>query len=134
MIALKNKRILTKCMEMVVHSGVCPKTVPSEWVRVLLYAHTKGYLFTNADATTFVCAYRIPYWDEKFSRKMPVKDYGNKLFVSFVVSTDDDPKRLLRMLRNYLFLNQDIAEIIYYRRNNPNDLRIFKARRISYGK
>lgn len=118
------KELLIRCLGMVLTSKVCPNTPVTRWPKIILHAHHKGYLFTNMTFDSFVMAYRIPFWDERFANEIPEMEAGSILYVPWAVSESKDKFALLRMLRSY---PHEITEIIYYRRNSDTD---FKRLRI----
>lgn len=129
--ALKQIEILTKVMQLVISSKVCPDTNPKDWAKIILQAHNKGYLYIwhdGDDITACACAYRIPSWDEKYKDEMPVKETGKTLYVAWLVSEKRDPLTLMKMLREYKKFNE-IEEIVYYRRNSDKDIRHHKIRK-----
>lgn len=121
---MKQIDLLVKCLSMVIDSNICPRTPKRDWPKIILQAHTKGYLYSNKDLTSFVCAYRIPYWDEAFSDQMPEEERGHILYVAWAVSNSDSFLSLLKMARSY----PNISEIIYYKRNSDKNLKRIKLR------
>jgi len=111
---------------MVLTSKVCPGTPITKWPKIILHAHNKGYLFTNMTFDSFVMAYRIPFWDERFANEIPEMEAGSILYVPWCVSQCNDKTALLKMLRSY---PHEITEIIYYKRNSDTDLKRIKIRR-----
>lgn len=121
-------KLLATCMELIRESKVCPDTRVDDWPRILMFAHARGYLYTNREGTAFALVYRIPDWEEKWSVVMPNKESGNKAYVVFAVSKANDKLSLLRMFRSYIALN-GIEEMIYHRRNSDTDLKRIPIRR-----
>lgn len=122
---MMSRNDLQKCLSMVLESGVCPETSKEDWVRILLYANSHNYLYSNADDSCFALAYKIPRLDERYFSTMPENEYGNILYVSWVVSNSPDKTSLLKLLRT----KHDVDEIAYFRRNNNSDFRTYKLRR-----
>ena len=118
-------QLIAKCLKMVIEKKVCPETTSSDWVRILLYAHSKGYLYTNKDASAFVLCYRIPEWREEYGNVMPEVETGEVLYVSFSVSESNDKLSLLRMLKSY----SGIKQAVWHRRGDDNDLAIYNIRK-----
>lgn len=114
--------LIAKCMKLIIQHKVCPQTPVHYWPKVLLFAHTRGYLFTNKDASAFALVYRIPEWDEKWGNTMPDKESGNKAYVAFAVSESKNKLELTRMFKDYVRIN-NIEEMIYHRRNSDSDLK-----------
>lgn len=113
---MKQIDTLTKCMMMIMKSGVAPETPKSKWPHIILYSHTRGYLWTNKDQSIFVCIYRIPLWEEKWKHTIPNVESGDIAFVNFCVSESDNKYSLLKMLKDYI-ADTGVEEIIYYYRN-----------------
>lgn len=124
----KQVELLIKCMEMIKNSKVCPQTPINEWPRILMFAHARGYLYTNKDGDAFSLVFRIPEWSEVWTHTMPDKESGNKAYVVFAVSDSKDKLVLTRMFKDYVRLN-NIEEMIYYRRNSDTDLKRIVTRR-----
>ncbi len=124
----KQVELLIKCMEMIKNSKVCPQTPINEWPRILMFAHSRGYLYTNKDGDAFALVFRIHEWSERWTHTMPDKESGNKAYVVFAVSDSKDKLVLTRMFKDYVRLN-NIEEMIYYRRNSDTDLKRIVTRR-----
>lgn len=118
------KEILVNIFDLVLSSGVCPETKRSDWARIILQAHAKGYLYMGLDngiLDVVVCAYRTPnIWDTDV---MPEFESGNSLYVAWAASRSNDNTKLLRMLRQYLSDNPDIDRVYYYKRNSDTDFK-----------
>jgi len=125
-----NQRIAEMIYRILV-SGVCPDTPRSKFIKQLLWAHTKGYLLTNSNEDAYVLAYRIPEWDEKWTKEMPEKEEGDILYCAMAVSTNKSKAGLLKILRAYCKEN-DVKELIYYKRNSDTDIKRIKLRSKSY--
>lgn len=121
-------KLLSNCMRLIRDTKVCPDTPVTDWPRILLFAHAKGYLYTNRNGTAFALVFRIPEWDEKWTEIMPEKESGNKAYTVFAVSEEDDKVSLLRMFKSYV-AQHNIEEMIYYRRNSDTDLKRIKIRK-----
>lgn len=121
-------KLLANCMRLIKDTKVCPDTPLNEWPRILLFAHARGYLYTNRNGTAFVLIFRIPEWDEKWTERLPDKESGNKAYTVFAVSEEDDKVSLLRMFKSYV-AQHGIEEMIYYRRNSDTDLKRIKIRK-----
>jgi hypothetical protein len=124
------KELLVRIMQIVVRSGVCPDTSEKDWAKLILFAHTRGFLYINADKTTAVCAYRSN--SEEHLKEMPMVEDGTHLHVVWAASESDDSNSLLKLMRSYLKDNKDIEDISYHRRNNDIDFRKLNVRK--YGK
>jgi hypothetical protein len=121
--------LLMRCANMVNQRKVCPDSPIEEMVKVIGYSHEKGYLYTNRQANTFVCGYRIPELSEKWKSTIPEKEEGEIFFVNFAVSEEPNKWVLLKMLREYLKANTDVKELVYFRRNNDKDFKRIHLRR-----
>lgn len=119
-------------MQMVKRSGVCPKTAPEDWPRILMFAHSRGYLYTNKDASAFALVYRIPEWNEKWPDIMPERESGDKAYCVFAVSESQDKLSLLRMFRGFMRLH-NVKTMYYHRRGSDTDLKVIDLGR-NYGK
>jgi len=120
--------LLTKCMRMIREKNINPETPLYQWPKILLFAHARGYLYTNHDASAFVIAYRIPEWKEEYGDEMPAQEGGKILYVSMAVSESDNMLVLLKMLRDYMKL-ENVEELIFHRRGNNFDLARYNLRR-----
>lgn len=114
------KDLLVRIMQMVIRSGVCPDTDEKEWAKLILYAHSKGFLYTTPDCKTVVCAYRSS--SDTHQKEMPLFEEGEHLHVVWTVSESDDKNSLLKLMRMYLKGNK-VKDISYYRRNSDNDFK-----------
>ena len=124
---MSQKELLVRIMQLVVNSGVCPETDEKEWAKLILFAHTRGFLYVNADKTTAVCAYRSN--KEEHSEEMPMVESGKHLHVVWAASESDDSNSLLKLMRSYLKDNKDIEDITYFRRNSPTDFNKINVRK-----
>lgn len=115
-------QLLLKCTGMVLKSGVCPETPVADWPKLIMFAHSKGYLYVSKDTESFVCAYRIPEFTDNVVKEMPEKESGDILFIAWAASNSTKKTSLLRMLRSYLKENQ-IKEIIYLRQDRNGELK-----------
>lgn len=117
---------LGQLMMLVIQSGVCPETPRHHWPKIILDAHNKGYLYTNENLSSVVLAYRIPSWDERWSKEMPLEEHGDILYIAWAASSNPNRMGLLSMLRNYLKENE-VSEIIYNRHAQNDALRRFRC-------
>lgn len=111
---------------MVIRSGVCPETDEKEWAKLILYAHTRGFLYTSPDKQTVVCAYRSN--SDTHQKEMPKFEDGKHLHVVWTASESTDKNSLLKLMRSYLKDNQDIEDISYFRRNSDTDFKKLKLK------
>lgn len=121
--------LIFKIYLLVAQSGVCPKTQPAEWVKILLYLHSKGWLWAIVDEKHNVemaaGMYRVPSVDEAYTNQMPEKEEGRILYIPFFVSRSNDPMKAKQILTKYLKTHEDIDEI-FFEDGNDNKLRRFK--------
>lgn len=121
-------QFLGKILHLVTSSGVCPETTLKEWLKIIPFAHEKGYLWTRMDGeepTVAVLCYRMPEWKEEYANVMPEKEEGNILYIGFAVSKCNSSSSLLRMLRAYIYLHE-IDDIYYYKGNSCTNLKHFR--------
>jgi hypothetical protein len=111
-------------MKLVIDSKVCPETDAKEWAKIILYAHTKGYLYMTPDQETIVCAYRSD--SETHSDEMPMNEHGRHLHVVWAASNSKDKLGLLKLLKSYIKFNE-VDDITYYRRNSETDFKRIKV-------
>lgn len=120
--------VLMKCISMVNKTKVCPESSLVELAEAIMFSHGKGYLYTNKEANSFVCGYRIPEINDKWKNTIPQEENGEIFFVNFAVSEGHDWFGLLKMLRSYLRENTDVKELVYFRRNNDKDFKKIQIR------
>jgi hypothetical protein len=121
------KELLVRIMQIVIRSGVCPDTSEKDWAKLILFAHTRGFLYVNPDKTTAVCAYRSN--NPEHSKEMPVIEDGKHLHVVWAASESADKNSLLKMMRSFLKQNEDIEDVSYYRRNSDTDFKKLTVRK-----
>lgn len=121
--------LIFKIYLLVAQSGVCPQTPPSEWVKTLLYLHSKGWLWAKVDKDNNVemaaGMYRIPSLDDTYTNTMPEKEEGKILYIPFFVSRSTDPKEAKKILNKYLKTHDEIDEIAFYERGDDTKLKRF---------
>lgn len=122
---------VAKMISNILLTGVCPNTPRSVFARNLLWAHNKGYLFTNKNEDVYILAYRIPEWEEKWSKQMPEEEKGSVLYCAMAVSISKNPICLLKILRDYCEENE-VKELIYYKRNSDSDFKRIPIRSKSH--
>jgi hypothetical protein len=116
--------LLFKCLDLIVAIKLWPDKSPSNILKILMYVHSKGWLYTptvDGELTAVMCGYRIPEVNEENLTKMPLKEEGNILYIPFVVSMKKD-LNLFQVIREsckiYLEKNPDITEIVVEDKNN----------------
>jgi hypothetical protein len=127
---MTQKELLVHIMQMVIRSGVCPETDEKEWAKLILFAHTAGFLYVSSDKQTVVCAYRSD--KEEHDKNMPVKENGEHLHVIWAASESSDKNCLLKMMRSYLKENK-VKDITYFRRNSDVDFKKLNVKGYSNG-
>lgn len=113
---MSQKELLVKIMQIVINSGVCPETNEKEWAKLILYAHTRGFLYTTPDFKTVVCAYRSK--SDTHEPEMPFVEEGEHLHVVWAASESSDKNSLLKLMRAYLKSNK-VKDITYRRTHAP---------------
>lgn len=123
---MSQKELLVRIMQMVINSGVCPETDEKEWAKLILYAHTRGFLYTTPDLKTVVCAYRSK--SDTHDSEMPFVEEpdAEHLHVVWAASESNDQNSLLKLMRAYL-KSHKVKDISYYRRNNDKDFKALKV-------
>ena len=135
---MNQAELIFKVYVLVNQLGVCPKTKPADWVKTLLYLHSKGWLWVNADDKGEVlmaaAMYRIPEVKPEYTDKLPEKEEGKILYVPFFVSVSKDVKRANKVFKTYLKRSIDIDAIAFYERGDDTKLKMFKRKGVSHGK
>jgi hypothetical protein len=120
--------LIFKIYLLVAQSGIDDKTTPAEWVKKLLYLHSKGWLWATVDEKNeveiAVALYRIPSTDDKYTEVLPEKEEGRILYVPFFVSRAKDPMKAKKMLTQYLKKHEDVDEI-YFEDGSDNKMKRF---------
>ena len=124
--AEKQIDLLFKCMKMILESNVLKDVTPSEWVRRLMYFHTKGWLycsFNGDEVETVGAIYRVPEFNEN-DLVYPEEEKGHIGYIPFFVSKAKSIFKARKLLKAYTDKTPEVTEIVYYKRNK--DLRRFK--------
>lgn len=126
-----NHKKLTRIVQLIVGSGVCPETPKYMWPRIIYSMAKRDMIFYKEKkrrVTAVAGAYLIPEWDEIYTSIVPNRHTGEILYVPFLASVKDsiiDPLSLLkRFIKRY-----KVKEVIWYRRNSNTDIRRYKLRR-----
>lgn len=125
---ITQSKLLLMCFQLVLKSGIRAETTPEEWLKNLLYLHSKGWLFVGFEddkLAVVAAAYRIKEVKEDQLNVLPEVSEGKILYVPFVVSFAKDmmlPARLLKQFLNQLE-NKDIEEIIVEDRKDDHLIR-----------
>lgn len=114
--------IILKSLDIIIESQIWPDKKPSEVLKILLFVHSKGYLYTptiDGKVQAVFCAYRVKDGDDLVT--IPSIQDGDILYVPFLVSVEKD-SNLFNVVREscriYLDDNPDIKEIIIEDKNN----------------
>lgn len=122
-------QLLAECFGLIIENKVCPETKPREWLTVLLYMHTKGWLYFSGQEKLDIvaCAYRIPAVSPEYTDVLPKKEKGNILYVPFYTTRNQDRFSALKFLKAYLKQNkQKIKEVAWYERGDNKKLKRYK--------
>ncbi len=129
----KQLRLLRQCALLFAAQKTCNEPSILEWLKLVYFAHNKGYLYCGFDEDgnidMAVIAYRIKHIKESEKNELPLSDSGRILYVSAAASISDSNLKLLRLMRWYLKNNLEINLIAYDYRNSE-DLRLHNIRRI----
>lgn len=113
--------IVLEALDILIEKKLWPEKKPSEILKILLYVHAKGWLYTptvDDKVTAIICAYLIKEGDSL--TKMPVSEEGTILYVPFAVSLVEE--NLFRIIRETLNLyikdNPDVTELVLEDKNN----------------
>ena len=113
---------LLKSLDAIIESQIWPDKKASEILKILMFVHGKGYLYTpnvDGELNAVLCAYRINEGDDL--TKIPEKQDGKILYVPFLVSLKKD-SNLFNVIREscriYLDQNTDIEELMLEDKNN----------------
>ncbi len=118
---MTQSEMLLSVLQLILRSGVCPETKPNEWLRTLLYMHTRGFLYVgleNDKIAVVVGAYRIPDITDNYTDRVPDTDRGSILYIPFMASFAEDKLLPKRMLSEYLDKYPEVTEIAFYERNS----------------
>jgi hypothetical protein len=125
--------LLFKIYVLIAQSGVCPETKPYEWVKTLLYLHSKGWLWSVVDKDNNVemaaAMYRVPSLDKKYTDVLPEKEEGNILYIPFFVSVSKDTKKAQKVFKKYLKRSVDIETIAFFERGDDTKLKMFNRKK-----
>lgn len=121
---ISQAQLISKCIKMAIESNVCPDTDRMDLIDQIFWAHKKGYLYTNREASAFALAYKIPEWKEEYSDVMPEEEQGNILYCGWAVSEGKRRTDLLKLFRGV----PDVKELIYYKRGSNTNLKRLKVK------
>ena len=119
-----NFDIILKSLDIILEENLWPDKKPSECLRILMYVHNKGFLYTpkiDGEISAILCAYKIKDITNVSLTKLPEEDGGKILYVPFVVSLKKDIN-VFHIIREsckmYLESNPEIEEIVLEDKNN----------------
>ncbi len=114
-------KVVFDALDIIIDKKLWPEKKPSDILRILLYVHGRGWLYTpvvDGQVTAVICAYRIKEGDSLTA--MPVKEEGTTLYVPFALSLVGN--NLFKIIRETLNLyikdNPDIEELVLEDKNN----------------
>lgn len=123
-------KLIFKIYLLINKSGVCPNTKPQEWIRKLLYLHSKGWLWfvldDNKNIEMVAAMYRVPSLDDSYTNVFPEKEEGKILYIPFFVSVSKDPLKAKKTLTKYMDRHIDIDELAFFERNSDTNLKRFR--------
>ncbi len=109
-------------------ANIFPEASIRDWVKDLLYLHSKGFLFGSFDSNDnlklVACLYRVPEILKEYPKQYPEKSEGNILYVAWVASIDNDNVALKRMVTSYLNANKDVDTICFHDLKKGEELRV----------
>lgn len=114
--------IILQTFDLAMSKKVFPLLSPSETLKVIMYVHMKGWLYTptvDDRVMAAICAYRIKEVNEDTLYEIPQSEGGNILYVPFAISlVDDNLYTIIRdSLNMYIAANPDIEELVLEDKN-----------------
>lgn len=110
--------LILQSLDIICDSRIWKDKKPSYILKILLYMHNKGWLYTpmiEGKVQAVIGAYRIPEVTEEVLSRIPTEENGTILYIPFVVSIgkEDNIFRVVRAAtKEYLDNNKDITEIV----------------------
>lgn len=110
--------LILQSLDIIVESRLWKDRTPSHILKLLLYMHNKGWLYTpiiNNKVQAVIGAYRIPEVNDEILSRLPTDESGNILYIPFVISVtkEDNMYEVVRgAMKEYLRINPDITEIV----------------------
>ncbi len=98
-------------------SNIYPNAKPADWIKILLYMHTKGWLYIGYEKEKMVMVagmYRIKKFNKDTIKTLPQKEEGNVLYVPFFASNAEDKLLPRKLLQRYLSKHKNIKKITFY--------------------
>lgn len=110
--------IIFQALDIICESRLWQDKTPSGILKILLYMHNKGWLYTpivDGKVQAVIGAYRIPEVTDENLVKLPTDNLGKILYIPFVISLSKEDN-MYEVVRNstkeYLKNNPDIVEIV----------------------
>ncbi len=122
-------QLLIQAYFMIIKSGVCPETKPEEWKNILIYLHTKGFLYAHVEGekVDMVAAmYRVPKLTKKILNTYPKEEKGEILYVPFFVSTSENKALANQLFKSIIDKMGNIKEIAFHDLKGGAKLRRYK--------
>lgn len=110
-------QMLAQAFLILQNSKIYNDATPKDWLKVLLYMHTKGWLyigFENEKMVMIAGMYRIKKFDKKNIKVLPKKEEGNILYIPFFASNAQDKLLPRKLLQRYMKKHRDIKQIVFY--------------------
>lgn len=110
--------IIFQALDIICESRLWQDKTPSEILKILLYMHNKGWLYTpiiDGKVQAVIGAYRIDEVTDEKLVKLPKDNSGKILYIPFVISLtkEDNMYEVVRSaMKQYLKENPDIEEIV----------------------
>jgi hypothetical protein len=110
-------QILAQAFLILQESNIYPNAKPSDWLKVLLYMHTKGWLYIGFEKEKMAMVagmYRIKKFNKDTIKDLPKKEEGNVLYIPFFASSAEDKLLPRKLLQRYLSKHKNIKKITFY--------------------
>lgn len=121
---MTQSELIAQALTVTYKAKVLGDMTPGEYLMVLMYCHTKGWLYLSqhdGKVVSVIAAYRIPEVTEAYMGKLPPQEGGTILYIPMAASLDPSEnvfKSMRETLRKYLEQNPDITEIVIEKENN----------------
>jgi hypothetical protein len=125
-------QVLAQAFLMLKDKNIYPNAQPSDWLKVLLYMHKKGWLYIGFEKEKLAMVagmYRIKKFDKDTIKKLPEKEEGNVLYVPFFASSAEDKLLPRKLLQRYLSKHKDIKRIAFYADDKEKVFKRLKERK-----
>ena len=110
--------IILQSLDIIHASRIWQDKTPSHTLRILLYMHSKGWLYAPAidgKVQAVIGAYRVSEVTDEILGRLPQESIGKILYIPFVISVakEDNMYVVVRhAMKEYLSKNTDIEEIV----------------------